>query len=66
MACVLQSAGYHASLLFQQVMQTGVMGAVVRSLPAPICGLLCNLLVARVVGKLPTQWLICTGLAATG
>lgn len=61
-----QGVGYHATLYFQQVQMTGTIGALLRFLPAPISGLICNFILAKVVHHIPGQFLICFGLGATG
>jgi hypothetical protein len=45
---------------------TGTIGAMLRFLPTTISGLLCNILVAKVIHIVPNQILICVGIAATG
>jgi hypothetical protein len=37
-----------------------------RFLPTAVSGILCNVLVAWLVAKVPTQWIICTGILSTG
>ncbi|OCF35415.1 efflux protein [Kwoniella heveanensis BCC8398] len=57
---------YHATLFYQQVQNTGPIGAMLRFLPTSVSGVLCNVIVAFLVSKVPTQWLVCVGLVATG
>ncbi|OWZ80201.1 efflux protein [Cryptococcus neoformans Bt85] len=57
---------YHTTLFYQQVQGTGAVGAMLRFLPTSISGILCNVLVAFLVSKVKTQYLVCTGLLATG
>ena len=61
-----QALSYHNSLFYQQVQMTGVIGAMLRFLPSPVSGIICNYIVAKVISKVPTQWLVCIGLACTG
>lgn len=60
-----QSLFYHTTLYYQQVQGTGAVGAMLRFLPTSISGILCNVLVAFLVSKVKTQYLVCTGLLAT-
>ncbi|WVR05116.1 hypothetical protein IAU60_002128 [Kwoniella sp. DSM 27419] len=57
---------YHATLYFQEVQQTGALGAMIRFLPTEISGLVCNCILALVIHRVPTQWLVCCGLLSTG
>ncbi|ORY33741.1 efflux protein [Naematelia encephala] len=57
---------YHATLFFQDVQGTGPIGAMLRFLPTSISGILCNVLVAFLITKVPTQWIVCVGIMATG
>jgi hypothetical protein len=57
---------YHATLFYQQVQQVGAIGAMLRFIPCPVSGILCNVLVAQLVSRVPTQLLVCTGVTATG
>ncbi|WVQ71574.1 hypothetical protein IAR50_001114 [Cryptococcus sp. DSM 104548] len=57
---------YHATLFFQQVQNTGAVGAMLRFLPTSVSGVLCNVIVAFLVSKVRTQWLVCVGLISTG
>lgn len=57
---------YSATLFYQQVQMTGTIGAMLRFMPTTISGLLCNILVAKIVHIVPNQILICVGIAATG
>lgn len=45
---------------------TGTIGAMLRFIPCSVSGLLCNILVAKVIHLVPGQLLICIGIAATG
>lgn len=45
---------------------TGTIGAMLRFIPCCVSGLLCNVLVAKVIHLVPGQLLICIGIAATG
>jgi hypothetical protein len=45
---------------------TGTIGALLRFLPTPISGLICNFLVAKVIHTVDAQLLICLGVGATG
>jgi hypothetical protein len=45
---------------------TGPVGATLRFLPASASGIICNVLVALLVSRVPTQWIICTGILSTG
>jgi hypothetical protein len=60
------SLEFSSRLTLQQVQMTGTIGALVRTLPAPVSGIICNFIVAKVVHSLPGQLLICLGLGATG
>jgi hypothetical protein len=40
--------------------------AMVRFLPMTVSGILCNVLVAWVIARVPTQILVCIGILATG
>ncbi|KAK6902850.1 efflux protein [Kwoniella mangroviensis CBS 10435] len=57
---------YHATLYYQQVQETGPIGAMLRFLPTSVSGVLCNVIVAFLISVIPTQWLVCVGLIATG
>ncbi|WWC69544.1 uncharacterized protein I206_103486 [Kwoniella pini CBS 10737] len=57
---------YHATLFYQQIQETGPLGAMLRFLPTSVSGVLCNVIVAFLISKVPTQWLVCVGLIATG
>ncbi|WWC90107.1 uncharacterized protein L201_005040 [Kwoniella dendrophila CBS 6074] len=57
---------YHATLYYQQVQETGPIGAMLRFLPTSVSGITCNVIVAFLISKVPTQWLVCVGLIATG
>ncbi|WVQ98642.1 hypothetical protein IAU59_005773 [Kwoniella sp. CBS 9459] len=57
---------YHATLFYQQVQDTGSIGAMLRFLPTSVSGILCNVIVAFLISKVPTQLLVCVGLVATG
>lgn len=61
-----QSVLYHATLWFQDIQQTGPIGAMVRFLPTSVWGVLCNVIVAYLIASVPTQWLVCSGIVATG
>jgi hypothetical protein len=61
-----QALFYHSTLFYQQVQQTGTIGAMLRFLPTSVSGILCNVLVAWLVNKVNTQWIICTGILSTG
>jgi hypothetical protein len=37
-----------------------------RFLPMCVSGVICNVIVAKSVAYVPTQWLICIGILATG
>ncbi|KLT38369.1 MFS general substrate transporter [Cutaneotrichosporon oleaginosum] len=57
---------FNATLFYQQVQMTGTIGAMLRFIPCCVSGLLCNVLVAKVIHLVPGQTLICIGIAATG
>lgn len=57
---------YNTTLFYQEVQGTGVIGAMLRFLPTCICGVLCNILVAKIVHLIPGQILIIIGIACTG
>lgn len=57
---------YNSSLYYQNVQETGVIGAMLRFLPSTVSGLICNVLIAKVVHVVPGQILICLGVACTG
>ena len=61
-----QSLFYHATLYYQEVQGTGSIGAMLRFLPCAVSGVLCNVVVAVLIRRVPTQWLVCVGVAATG
>lgn len=52
-------------LYYQSYIGYSPLRAVVRLVPMPICGLLCNVLVALIVGRIPVLWLIASGLTLT-
>ncbi|KAL1407970.1 hypothetical protein Q8F55_004767 [Vanrija albida] len=60
------SISYHVNLYYQQVKLTGPLGAVVRFLPVPVSGVICNIIVAQVIHRVPLQFLVCFGVACTG
>ncbi|TXT04304.1 hypothetical protein VHUM_04191 [Vanrija humicola] len=60
------SISYHVNLYYQQVKLTGPLGAVVRFLPVPISGIICNIIVAKVIHRVPLQFLVCFGVFCTG
>jgi hypothetical protein len=45
---------------------TGTIGAMLRFLPTTVSGLICNILVAKIIHIVPNQILICVGIGATG
>lgn len=57
---------YNTTLFYQEVQHTGVIGAMLRFLPTCICGVLCNVLVAKIVHLIPGQILIAVGIMCTG
>ncbi|OCF39472.1 efflux protein [Kwoniella heveanensis CBS 569] len=57
---------YHATLFFQEIQNTGPVGAMVRFLPTEISGIICNIIVALIIHRISTVWLLSTGLLATG
>ncbi|KAL7425106.1 hypothetical protein Q5752_000794 [Cryptotrichosporon argae] len=57
---------YYTTLFYQQVQMTGSIGAMLRFLPTTVSGIICNIVVAKLVHRVPTQWLIVVGIAATG
>lgn len=57
---------YSATLFYQQVQQTGTIGAMVRFIPTFCSGLICNIIVAKVIHLVPGQLLISVGIACTG
>ncbi|WVQ78029.1 hypothetical protein IAT38_000110 [Cryptococcus sp. DSM 104549] len=57
---------YHATLYFQQVQGVGAIGAMLRFIPTSVSGVICNVIVAFLVSRVPTQWIVCVGLLATG
>ena len=61
----LQALFYHATLFYQQVQLTGAVGAMLRFIPCSVCGILCNVLVAYIIAKVPTQMIICFGICCT-
>ncbi|BEJ15318.1 hypothetical protein CspHIS471_0410850 [Cutaneotrichosporon sp. HIS471] len=57
---------FNATLFYQQVQMTGIIGAMLRFIPCCVSGLLCNVVVAKIIHLVPGQTLICIGIAATG
>ncbi|WWD01485.1 hypothetical protein V866_008429 [Kwoniella sp. B9012] len=57
---------YNATLYFQQVQNTGSTGAMLRLLPVEISGIICYVLVALVIHRVPAYWLMLVGLLACG
>ncbi|KAK6902848.1 hypothetical protein I203_108108 [Kwoniella mangroviensis CBS 8507] len=57
---------YNATLYFQQLQETGSTGAMLRYLPIEISGIICYVLVALVIHKVPAYWLMLLGLLACG
>ncbi|TXT15777.1 hypothetical protein VHUM_00280 [Vanrija humicola] len=57
---------YNATLWYQQVQNTGVIGAMLRFLPCTVSGIICNIIVAKIVHIVNNQLLICVGIGATG
>lgn len=62
----LQSLFYHSTLFYQNIQGAGPVTAMLYFLPTTISGVLCNVLVAWLVARVPTQWIICVGIVATG
>ena len=60
------SLGFHATLFYQQAQGLSPLQALLRFLPMPVSGVLCNVLVGVVIGRVPTQWLVCVGILLTG
>jgi hypothetical protein len=61
-----QSFFFHATLFYQEVQGHGPIQAMLRFIPCAVSGVLCNVLVAWLVAKVSTQWIICIGLLSTG
>lgn len=57
---------YNATLWYQQVQGTGVIGAMLRFLPCTVSGIICNIIVAKIIHIFNNQLLICIGVGATG
>ncbi|KAL1410774.1 hypothetical protein Q8F55_001716 [Vanrija albida] len=57
---------YNATLWYQQVQGTGVIGAMLRFLPCTVSGIICNIIVAKIIHIFNNQLLICIGIGATG
>ncbi|WWD15846.1 hypothetical protein CI109_100270 [Kwoniella shandongensis] len=57
---------YHATLYFQQVQNASPVTAMLQFLPTSISGIICNVIVAFLISRVRTQWLVCVGLLATG
>ncbi|EIW69628.1 hypothetical protein TREMEDRAFT_30643 [Tremella mesenterica DSM 1558] len=57
---------YHATLFYQQVQDLSPIGAMLRFLPCPISGVLCNIIVAGLIASVRTQWIVCVGTLSTG
>ncbi|WVQ98641.1 hypothetical protein IAU59_005772 [Kwoniella sp. CBS 9459] len=57
---------YHATLFFQDIQHTSPVGAMLRFLPTEISGIICNVIVALIIHRVSTVWLLSTGLLATG
>lgn len=57
---------YNGTLFFQNVQGASVITAMLRFLPSTISGLICNVVVAKIVHIVPGHLLICFGIAATG
>lgn len=62
----LQSIYFHSTLFYQQVQMLSPIQAMLRFLPMTVSGILCNILVAYVIARIPTQILVCIGILATG
>jgi len=62
----LKSFFFHATLFYQEVQGHGPIQAMLRFIPCAVSGVLCNVLVAWLVAKVSTQWIICIGLLSTG
>ena len=60
------STMYHSTLFFQQVQLLDPVQAFIRFLPCAVSGTLCNVLVAKIISRMPTQWIVCIGLCSTG
>lgn len=45
---------------------TGPVGALLRFIPCSVSGVICNIIVAKLVSRVPTQPIIMTGIVATG
>lgn len=61
-----QSLFYHATLFYQEVQGASPIQAMLWFLPTTVSGVLCNVIVAWLIARVPTQWIICTGIVATG
>lgn len=57
---------YNTTLFFQKVQGSSVITTMLQFLPSTISGLICNVIVAKIVHIVPGQLLICFGIAATG
>ncbi|ORX39802.1 major facilitator superfamily domain-containing protein [Kockovaella imperatae] len=57
---------FHATLFYQQAQELSPLQALVRFLPMPIMGILCNAFVGIVIARVPTQLLVCVGILLTG
>ncbi|KAJ7139217.1 major facilitator superfamily domain-containing protein [Mycena epipterygia] len=57
--------GFWVQLYYQSYIGYSPVRTVVRLVPMFICGLLCNALVALIVGRMPIVWLIVAGLTLT-
>nr|XP_019002518.1 uncharacterized protein I203_05001 [Kwoniella mangroviensis CBS 8507]OCF65979.1 hypothetical protein I203_05001 [Kwoniella mangroviensis CBS 8507] len=57
---------YNATLFFQKVQSIGSVGTMLRFLPTEVAGIICSILVALLIHKIPAYWLVVTGLLACG
>nr|XP_019042795.1 hypothetical protein I302_08502 [Kwoniella bestiolae CBS 10118]OCF21725.1 hypothetical protein I302_08502 [Kwoniella bestiolae CBS 10118] len=57
---------YNATLYFQEVQSVGPVGTMLRFLPTEVAGIICSVLVALLIHRVPAYWLVVTGLLACG
>ncbi|WVQ70152.1 uncharacterized protein L199_008377 [Kwoniella botswanensis] len=57
---------YNATLYFQEVQSISPVGTMLRFLPTEIAGILCSIMVALLIHRVPAYWLFVAGLLACG
>ncbi|WWD10230.1 hypothetical protein V865_008364 [Kwoniella europaea PYCC6329] len=57
---------YNATLFFQEVQSIGSVGTMLLFLPTEVAGIICSILVALLIHRIPAYWLVVIGLLACG